>query len=987
MATWEELVGPRPGDEDGVDGNAGVVDVRERISERDSYALAPMVRESLGKLSALLPKQDPLTTTEEELGGNVNMSGDVPIGTFWKYYTLPEAERNQFLVEKYGKGNVAKSATGEMLVKQQNAETGVDEWTPLSGEDKGFLYNAGRIASPRSAAEVIGAGAGLFATKGLGGVTKAGKAASWLGKSAVSATGAEVFGGAAEKMAGAKDNAEIIKRRAANIPLGMIMDGVFTSGIRLASTVASPFHVGGDLTIDGNRAIEAANKVMESYGLPHRFKPTLGEATGNKEFLGIERFSEEMPGAQSVFTKIQDEQNEVVRALQKIAMGQDPRMRSVDVPNVELVGSDTIQAVVDSVKPFKDAVSTARISARTAVGEEATQAAVATTTRPDPVTSEHAGRILRESLLAMRKQWKDGSGMDSFYTEPWATAMDVPVGGLSSRLKAIRDELASVVRTEKKQSPILGPTGTPISEDVTRKVLLKKWLPSGVMDRIDEIADNPNDLISLENLRKMRSDLDDDIVVGQALPGQGTRHLRQIRQAITDEMESVIEKRGGPEALSRWKGMNEAYRQNAEKFEQDGIVQLFKDKSQAGAYVPDGEIVTRVLNNPAYYDAYESVFGQASEPMQYLRRSVADRVIQGSTGRLSDVVNATEFSKNLKALWDKNPKLAASTFGAKSKDLYRLSEAVAATEKDPYIDLSEVADLLSDGSRPTVAAIKGLVEKQRALDMELTNDLKKSIAGGPLPSVKPHRIVDRLLNDKNLTNREVEQVMEIIRKDENLARQVKTLAFMDIFMRASKASRVSDNASILRGDLPLLEVTELRKQIGLEGVGAVGRQRGIRLSSIVGLDGMHQAQELTKLLAPREMKREISATGGSMAVGSERGKLLSTGIKDKFSYGISKAHAWILAGAINNKLLRAWASNSILAPESTGRNLLYTVAMTTGPLASDTLQVWGPEKAQEYFATIKSEIDSVQRENARSEIMSEQDDSIADIEQLLGPRP
>jgi hypothetical protein len=340
---------------------------------------------------------------------------------------------------------------------------------------------------------------------------------------------------------------------------------------------------------------------------------------------------------------------------------------------------------------------------------------------------------------------------------------------------------------------------------------------------------------------------------------------------------------------------------------------------------------------------------------------------------VSGVIDAGDFAKEIRGVLDKNPDLVQEVFGQSAKQLARIAEAVSRVSDNPRVDLFDFRDLLTGQTTPTVAAIKELVEKQRKLDEEFSNGLKRSVADGVIPTAQPQKIVDALLNDSNLSNSDVDEIMDLISRDPGLLKRVRTLATMDIFMWASKPSRAADNARIRRGELPELEVVKLREAIGLAGERAKGDPQSAqrRVESILGTDVHSRLVQLTDLLSPRQAKAEISPLGGTLAAGAQTGKLVHGTAAEKVGYYAAKAKAWTLAAIYNTPGLGTYMSNNFW--DAKKQAVLNNTIMASTPFVRETIETWGPEVAAEWITAMKEQTDEIVRSLAGQK---KQDDSM-----------
>jgi hypothetical protein len=226
--------------------------------------------------------------------------------------------------------------------------------------------------------------------------------------------------------------------------------------------------------------------------------------------------------------------------------------------------------------------------------------------------------------------------------------------------------------------------------------------------------------------------------------------------------------------------------------------------------------------------------------------------------------------------------------------------------------------------------------------------LKKAIASGNVPSMRPHQVVDTLINDKSLSLSDIDSTMRLLRqKNPEMADRVQVFALYDIFSKSARRYTNADNAAMIRGDLPNLDVKSLRTRIGLpaEGMPSDPLTRAERVSSIIGEDAYSDLIMLTKLLTPRGIKEEISPLGGSMTLGSIRSAFTRGTLKEKVGVVVDSTMAWVQAWAYTMPPTRKLITNHLWDPAAKAK--MYNIIIASAPFWAATVEEFGGEKAQE----------------------------------------
>jgi hypothetical protein len=451
----------------------------------------------------------------------------------------------------------------------------------------------------------------------------------------------------------------------------------------------------------------------------------------------------------------------------------------------------------------------------------------------------------------------------------------------------------------------------------------------------------------------MRSDLDEDILIGQAVPGTGSSYLKRIRDVLTDELDNSVASWKDPLAFGRFKQIQEDYLKNSKAFENHPIAKLFLEPSQA-ARMGDEQIMLSAMNDPKVWDAFSQFFSPSSEAMRTLRRSVADRVMYHSRspvdGAVSGTVDAGLLSKNMRQLFSDNPDMARSVFGEQGEILANLSEAIGRRIQDPTVRLGDLEPLLARGGKPSIDAINDIAKRHQDYVGQIRNKIKKSVAeGNPIPDISPQEMVPRLLRDNNFSNSEVREIMDLIRRtDPALHNQVQIAARMDIFLQSGKTRNVADNPAVLRHELPEMSVPGLRQQLGLEPskIGDVQYNKE-RVAMVVGEEAYDQMINLTKLLSPRQLREEVSPLGGALASGAMSGMIQRHEYK---RYGITAIRAYIHAAALQNPATARYMANNAL-DEAKMALILPMVAVGVPPMV-EGINIFGDDWMESNYRTL-----------------------------------
>jgi hypothetical protein len=945
-----------------------------------------------------------LEETDRLLGDKVHRDKDPGWDTYSQYYWLEKEDRDRWLANEFGEENVAKDAHGKPIVRQFNPDTEEMEWMPLASDERGAAFKstrwakgalmfaagvAGALAPPAKAAkpavkaadEFLGQHSPLLVRilKGhwAGERSLSGGGKDFALRSFTSSAAANVAGGAFElaQQQRAFDEMNFSKvalNSAVNVPVDMVTGYGLAGAFKITSKVLTPFSR-GPVQYDYMDSEKWANKFLRDHGYPeYQFRGTPSEYTGSRLAMRIERFSEQMHGSEIPFRKLDAQKDQALMVMEMIMRDIADGTRKhghINIPMsfsaAEEVGGEIADVLGASMRPFLANVTAMRRMAANALETEATLAASSLAGGVPPAPSiTRGGQLIRDSLKGSHQAFDKASEArySPIFDQPWATDKNaVPMGSLAGRLRPIKKELQTVRVTREEPTGLLDAYGAPTTRPVTKDVALEDWIPDGIMTRINNVLDNADGTTSLEGLKQMRTELDKAIHWSHINTTPAEAHLKAMRGALTEEIESNLNRLGGPEYVKRWHQANEWHTAQVKRFERKGINELFREPQHAG-WVGDDSVVRRAISDPDVYQAYSEFFGPNSEQLNMLRATVANDILQQSRSTsMGDVVDAGKFLSALEELNKNNRQLAQGVFGEDVGVLGRMAEAVRQSWDNPNVNLLEFADLMQDG-RMTMNAVRGLVESQKRLQAEASNKVKNGLAQGTVPDMKPHQIVDTLMRDQSLSLSEVNSVMETIRqKSPELYLRTQRLALFKIFSESRRPAVAADNAKLLRGDITELDLKSLREQMGIvpTGVGEGAKASSDRVRAMIGDEAFAMLEHFTKLLAPREMRRELNPIGGAMAAGGTSGQLTRAPMKEKFWEAVNIGAAWVQASIYTTPAVRHILANNVFDPAVKAR--VTNLLIGSSSFINATIEEFGPEVAAEIIADAKRGIDNTVR--------------------------
>ncbi len=890
-----------------------------------------------------------------------NSAPNVPLDTEtgvpnWTYFQTKlnrlKDDQLNYLKGVYGDDNVRLADTGDPIVRVLDSQTGKPKDITLAPE-KMTLRDVADVGA--HGMEILG---GIMAAK-RGDIRGLGPQVYNIGRMAF---GTEAGGAVQDALTRGFQGQdirpmEIATSRAEAVPID-IGGGLFMTGAgKVLGKVISPF---SDPMPAQFNLTEAKARLKAKYGID--LPNTPGELTGSTLLLRSEQFARQKPGSTSAFQNIVDAQDKAIKFVQDILTGRAPAQTA------EETGESALEAIGSKLNPLRSEIETLKKGVRTSATEELRGAALtATGTELRPaIPKQTIGQALREAASSIRDAWKKESGYEEFFANPLTKAETVPNTSLSEKAADVLKSMPGTDKVTRTPIGVLDASGNPIIRDETGREVWREFIPERVVTRLQRLASSPDAKLSLDQLKQMRSEIDDDILLGEAVPGVRNLHLKRVRSMLTDAMNEAVDSFGDPALSTEWKRINKSYAENVPRFEQKGIAEIFHDPQNPN-YIGNAKLVDRVTD-PDIYKEYVKFFGKDSPVMQNMQRSIAEDVLGTSSNPLNDFVDGKTFINNLKKLWRDNPELAIDTFGPNSSKLYGIATAETAStvgERDRAgmlikslngkVDLGDLQELLRSGN-PTAQKLADLVSAQNRLGLEYRNSIKKLVAeGGPLgEKIQPSEFVNRF--SRQGEPRDIKEIMALLADRPDVTEGIRRQTLLDILNRARS---VGEGLKHEFGKVGPLNAKSLEEAMGLVGKDLT---QADRYRSILGNDTWRDLMDIGHYLQPREAGKSTFGTAGRLSAGSQIAQLERGSI---FKFLDTAAKNFIVANIYAMPLTRKWVSNVLMTPADQATLVSYLVSST--PFVEAMVHHYGEKKAREIAGQIKFAIDkSIPRQGAQS---------------------
>lgn len=905
---------------------AALGEAAQEAQAPEPISLLPASEETLRKIGAAATAQRLATPTQVEpskwdtlaqLGARPGVPFDTASGVPFRVRVAAEKEPTED--EKlasykiaYGDENVRRNKFGQIIVTMTD-EKGktVDRLANPLGLDASDL-----ATFAASMPEVAGGILPLIATRGatLGpGFWKA------LGTLGLTTAGAEM-GGAAKDMyqrwlRGEGPNVpEVAQRHAVSGTYGLITGGALGAGGFVLGRAVSPFNARGRLQLNAAAGRDLLN---ERYGT--KLALSAAEETGSPILAAGEALESQKPGSRSGFAMFREKVQAEIDKLRKIATG--------EMTDEEAAGRQVLDKLEDALAPLNFDVESAAQEARKAASE------AIRTTIGAPIDKVTVGRAIELGAKARKGVFDlvNQRNYDAFYDNPLARQRIIGGADLKAAVDNMLEELPAVDRTVQVLTGLVNAQNQPIFTQGTRTIPVS----TPVRERLEEIsAKLANGKISINDLKQIRTDVDNAIKTGEAVPGVKEGRLKHYYSALTDAIESGLKDIGDPTLTGAWKTATGYYKANVDQFEKAGIAELFRDPINA---IGPTEMVERALGSPDTYAAYKEFFGAASPQIRGVQKAARDKVLQ--LGNLGKSIDAADFARRLEALDSASPQLLQDAFGANA-EMLRKEALVMMKAQGQSLPVEELNQALASG---TISAgkLRDMLQAETRRAEAYRNTLVRELSEGILKpeKIKPTQVVDRLVFNRNTQPAELEELMRVAGKSPQVQEDLRRLTF----------KKALDSATIVDpktgGDV--LSGLELHNMLADPNMVK-------RLKTVLGEWSYDDLVAIKDFLLPGIRSQEAFRSAGGLVAGSQINQLLGHGDLKAIPQFVKN---FVLSVAYTSEPVRRALSNQVLGRE--GKALAVNLAIASEPFVKALARTFTVDKAKEAQATIKGHLDQM----------------------------
>lgn len=823
-------------------------------------------------------------------------------------------EEQKALEAAYGKGRVRRNSFGDLVVTKPNAE----------GRETDYLVDpigldAGDAASVLAQLPEIG-GSILAAIKTRGVSMAPG---IWnAAKTLAAAVAGSAIGGAAKDVAvrAAEGEpiqpSEIATRRGEQAAFDVGAGTLTGVAGKVGAQLFSPFSKAGPLQFD---AKEAQKYFANKYGIKLPMSPA--ESTGNSFLQRAEAMESQKPGASVAFEKLYKEREDQLSRLQQIALGGG-------VPDEEAAGRRALDALGVKTAVLTKNVEDAALEAMTAAEAELKRGVGL------PVRPEVVGKSIDAQAKALREAFNQANeaNYSAVFNNPLAKQPIIEGKGLKAEIDALIDELPKVEQQVTRTTGLLGPTGKPITTTVPTDVPIA----TPVRPRLEELsAKLDGGKVSLNDLKQIRTDVDNAIKTGEAIPGVKEGRLKALYSKLTGAIEQGLDDIGDPDLKDAWQKATTYYRDNVGKFEKAGIAELFRDPINA---LGPHEIVEKAMSSPDVYNSYKEFFGAASPQIRGIQQAIRDETLGLSD--ISPTIGAAAFVKRLEAL----PKeIRADVFGADAGKLRAAAQALRAAGGET-LPAAEMQEMLRSGNL-SAAKIDTMLTMQRGKDAAYRNELVKAASEGTLAAdkIKPTEFVNKLVFAKGTQPKDVEELVALLGDRPDVLEDIRRLTFQRALDDATTVNMATGRRVVAANDLEEL---------------LANKNMAKRLQTVLGASTFEDLSRLKDFLKPGAVVQQAAKSAGGLSTGQQVAGLVEKGALKYVDRAIKN---FFIATVYTSPIAKAYISNTILKEQGKANVVNYLVASTPFLEAMAKLPTEGAQRRAMY--SIKGSIDQYLREN------------------------
>lgn len=855
---------------------------------------------------------------------------------------------NQYklLNKVYGAGNVDLSDDGRFVVRNQvDPKTGLKEdfFVDPIGVDAGDIASLSSEVLPFIMAAVGARGLSGQATRPLGKYLGSliGGSAGYEAQTALQQVGSRFGQGESFKPG------ELAYERAKASLADMALGGLLSLGVKGATkaTQGALGLLGVELgtTVKGipitsapSKTVESARQLKERTGIDYPLSP--GEASEAHILSRFEATAKPRFGSQGVMGEFEARKSAAEDELRRVHLGLPRKMSDEDLvnalPKADVTGQKVLGRLGTEALQLEGDVAKAKLNVQ-AIGTSEAQrtAGVSFGSTLEPTA---LGKSLRakaaEDFAVHRKVF--GDRYDEFFSKP--EVMEQSVKG-DSLAKGAREVEKDLTPSALKTSEVLDydAYGNPIARDKKSVERLEAFIAAKTKSTLDELKGLQGALVSVRDLKQIRTAIDSNIAEGVAIPGVDVKQLVTLKEKVTDAITDALGSMEDKSLLRQWQTLNKDFATDRARFDKRTIKRMLIPEGEPGS-IGNAQLARSVASGePTALDAYndfKSFYGAASPEFRGIQQLAREQVLKGAKQETTDFVSGADLRSRLRHL---DPEVATDLFGTSKQELHRIGEALSVAQGN--LDLNELSKLA--GSKTlTAQAIPGLIAAEQARAKAWGNRLIRSAAKGSAIETEVIKPSEVARNITQLDPDDADHVLGILSDRPDLIEDVRRLAVEDLWGRvqAQLKSRTGVTSTLIE------------QALGTE----VQRRTWQRL---LGKNVVEDLELLSKVVRSQELGTRSFGSAGQMATTADVGRAERGGV---LNIAFEAAERTLLAALYFGTAKKA--ITNIATKNDQGRFL--NAVVTSTPFIEHVLEDYGPIEGVEIMGALRSIVEPKQKQ-------------------------
>jgi len=835
----------------------------------------------------------------------------------------PEA-RQDILQSTFQGATIEQVEDGIIVRGLRDPETGaekdllVDERSPNFVKDLADLSGVALETAGAAILTSLTSGSVTGGAAVLKGITKSKAALQALRQGAAGVAGAVGAGAAGEAAVGGDPMGRVeegktdllIEAGLQSLPLGLaIAVDTFGSGAR------------GQIQRD---LIDSVGRLKASTGI--EIPLTIGEGTGRRAFQTAESLNSAVPGGSGKISQAKEASEDAIRSVQRFAFGAGELPSSV-AASTRATRALSRQLNIEDVTLLNKRIDDITESSHAVRGmiDAATPRASGT------VFTREAGLGTRRAFQAVHKAFQNES--DKLYGMIRGQDVKFSSKNVKARAAAIKKELAKKEipeETVETVSPIVDEFGKPfVSEETTpaTQEVSRKLAPSGLMRLLDGVAELPDD-VPLNELRALRTQINDSVSDSEILKTVPSRRLRQVSQSITEAIDEGTANLPSGKLKADLDRANAFYRSNIPRFQEKGLENLLADPTQVK--VEDAAFVRSLLQSPDQYNRVKRAItkdltGLEGSPAIQSGQVAFDTLKRSMLAELTDnsvasggLIDVKKFADNISKL---DREISTDLLGSDARNaLTQVRNSLSVSDR---IAPDRLADVLRDPKVSANQLTQLVKETKRSNELYRNSIIKRLVRGSSDPSdvIKSDEFVEKFLEGS--TAQEVKQVMDVLRKHSDLTEDIRRLTVMNLFQRSAAKPGQKALVAQMKGDPT--------RTFDADKLGSIlsSPKEKAKLNEVIDPDTMAILQDLVTVQKSKsEVERAGKAAGGLIA-----GSIISNIMQVRQWPSILNFH--VAATLMTNPRLRALATRTTPMDTSKLARLMAVSGPVTRAIFSD----------------------------------------------------